>query len=65
MLYQNPTPKDLNTKWEQFKSFIPKLYTEVVDKEAKLRYRNTTGKIKIRKSEFTEINYLYLETLVR
>jgi hypothetical protein len=65
LLYQNPTRKDLNTKWEQFKSFIPELSTEVVDKEAKLRYRNTTGKIKIHKSEFTEINYLYLETLVR
>ncbi|MEG3978102.1 hypothetical protein QT970_26320 [Microcoleus sp. herbarium8] len=65
LLYQNPTRKDLNTKWEQFKSFIPELSTEVVDKEEKLRYRNTTGKIKSGKSEFTEINYLYFETLVR
>jgi hypothetical protein len=47
LVISKSTRKDLNTKWEQFKSFIPELSTEVVDKEAKLRYRNTTGKIKI------------------
>ena len=62
LLYQNPTPEFLNSKWEEFKSLIPELCTVVVDKEAKLSYRNTTGKI--RQSKFTEIN-LYFETLVR
>lgn len=59
LLYQNPV--FLNSKWDEFKSFLPKLCT-VVDQEAKLRYRNTTGKI--RQSEFTEIK-LHFETLVR
>lgn len=61
LLYQNPSLDSLNSKWNEFKSFFPELRTLVVDKEAKLRYRNTTGKI--RKSEFTEID-LYFETLV-
>jgi len=59
LLYQNPV--FLNSKWDEFKSFFPKLCT-VVDREAKLRYRNTTGQIL--QSEFTEIK-LPFETLVR
>jgi hypothetical protein len=62
LLYQNPTPHSSNSKWEEFKTFFPQLCTVVVDKEAKLRYGNTTGRV--RKSEFTEID-LYFETLVR
>lgn len=62
LTYQNPSIDSLNSKWDEFKSHFPKLSTLVVDKEAKLKYRNTTGKI--RNSEFTEID-LYFETLVR
>ena len=56
LLYQNPPLEFLNSKWEEFKSLIPEL-CPVVDKEAKLSYRNTTG---IRK----KID-LYFERLVR
>ena len=62
LLYQNPTQHSSNSKWDKFKTFFPQLCTVVVDKEAKLRYRNTTGRVL--KSEFTEID-LYFETLVR
>jgi hypothetical protein len=57
LLYQNPNKKDLNSKWEEFKSLIPELCPVVVDKEAKLSYRNTKGIPK-------NIN-LYFERLVR
>ena len=57
LLYQNPPPEFLNSKWEEFKSLIPELCPVVVDKEAKLSYRNTKGIPK-------NIN-LYFETLVR
>lgn len=56
LLYQNPPLEFLKSKWEEFKSLIPELST-VVDQEAKLSYRNTTGKSK-------KID-LYFETLVR
>jgi hypothetical protein len=59
LLYQNPF--FLKSKRDKFKSSFPKLCT-VVDQEAKLRYRNTTGKIS--QSEITEIK-LHFETLVR
>lgn len=59
LLYQNPL--FLKSKWDKFKSYFPKLCT-VVAQEEKLRYRNTTGKI--REIEFTPIQ-LYFETLVR
>jgi len=59
LLYQNPTRKDLNTKWDEFKSNFPELCTVVVEKK-KHSYRNTTGK----KIRTTDIN-LYFETLVR
>jgi len=62
LLYQNPTPHSSNSKWEQFKTFFPQFCTVVVDKEEKLSYRNTTGRV--RNSEFTDIK-LYFETLVR
>ena len=57
LLYQNPNKKDLNSKWEEFKSLIPELCPVVVDKEAKLSYLNTKGIPK-------NIN-LYFERLVR
>jgi hypothetical protein len=57
LFFQNPPLEFLNRKWEKFKSLIPELCPVVVDKEAKLSYRNTTGKSK-------KID-LYFETLVR
>ena len=59
LLYQDPV--FLKSKWDKFKSSFPKLCT-VVAQEEKLRYRNTTGKI--REIEFTPIQ-LYFETIVR
>jgi hypothetical protein len=59
LLYQDPL--FLKSKWDKFKSSFPKLCT-VVAQEEKLRYRNTTGKI--REIEFTPIQ-LYFETIVR
>jgi len=57
LFFQNPPPEFLNRKWEKFKSLIPELCPVGGDKEAKLSYRNTTGKSK-------KID-LYFETLVR
>ncbi len=57
LLYQNPTRKDLNTKWDEFKSNFPELCTVVVEKKTH-SYRNTTGK----KIRTTDIN-LYFERL--
>jgi hypothetical protein len=57
LVISKSTPEFLNSKWEKFKSLIPQLCPVVVDKEAKLSYRNTKG---IRK----KID-LYFERLVR
>jgi len=57
LFFQNPPLEFLNRKWEKFKSLIPELCPVGGDKEAKLSYRNTTGKSK-------KID-LYFETLVR
>ena len=62
LTYQNPPVDSLNNNWDNFKKSFPELCPVVVDKQAKLSYRNITGRI--RRSENTHIE-LYFETLVR